>query len=85
MDAPGVPSGRARRAHSAAGPIDLHWETLLSPAEDQRLIILTPAPGTSAIDRLSLLRVLGHDDFVPAADSVRGAVYPASSWWSAQT
>ncbi|MEV4109688.1 helix-turn-helix transcriptional regulator [Nonomuraea sp. NPDC049695] len=64
-------SSRMRLAHSAVGPIDLLCETLLSPAEDQRLIIFTPAPGTSAIDHLSLLRVLGHGDFVPAAPARR--------------
>ncbi|MEV4576513.1 helix-turn-helix transcriptional regulator [Nonomuraea jabiensis] len=64
-------SSRMRLAHSAVGPIDLHCETLLSPAEDQRLIIFTPAPGTSAIDHLSLLRVLGHDHFVPATPARR--------------
>ncbi|MGW4962281.1 hypothetical protein ACWEPL_34100 [Nonomuraea sp. NPDC004186] len=62
-----------RLAHSAVGPIDRHCETLLSPAEDQRLIIFTPAPGTSAIEHLRLLRVLGHDDF-------GAAQIPAFAW-----
>ncbi|MFC4121732.1 helix-turn-helix transcriptional regulator [Nonomuraea zeae] len=64
-------SSRMRVSHPAVGPIDLNCEVLLSPAEDQRLVIFTPAPGTSAIDHLSLLRVLGHDDFVPAAPARR--------------
>ncbi|MCO5967527.1 helix-turn-helix transcriptional regulator [Actinoallomurus soli] len=62
---------RVRVDHPAIGPIELECETLLSPAEDQRLTIFTPPPGTSNIDHLSLLRVLGHDDFTPAAPERR--------------
>ncbi|MCO5997247.1 helix-turn-helix transcriptional regulator [Actinoallomurus rhizosphaericola] len=62
---------RVRVDHPAIGPIELECETLLSPAEDQRLTIFTPPPGTSNIDHLSLLRVLGHDDFTPAAPGRR--------------
>ncbi|MEV4068141.1 helix-turn-helix transcriptional regulator [Nonomuraea fuscirosea] len=62
---------RMRVAHAAVGAIELHCETLLSPAEDQRLVIYTPVPGTSAIEHLSLLRVLAHNDFVPAAPARR--------------
>ncbi|MEV5709968.1 helix-turn-helix transcriptional regulator [Actinoallomurus sp. NPDC052274] len=62
---------RLRVDHPVIGPIELECETLLSPAEDQRLTIFTPPPGTSNIDHLSLLRVLGHDDFVPAGPGRR--------------
>ncbi|WP_433185941.1 helix-turn-helix transcriptional regulator [Actinoallomurus sp. CA-150999] len=64
-------ASRVRVDHPAIGPIDLECETLLSPAEDQRLTIFTPPPGTSTTDNLSLLRVLGHDDFTPAAPERR--------------
>jgi transcriptional regulator with XRE-family HTH domain len=64
-------SSRLRVDHPVIGPIELECEILLSPAEDQRLTIFTPPPGTSNIDHLSLLRVLGHDDFTPAAPERR--------------
>ena len=52
--------------HPVVGPVELECETLLSPAEDQKLVIFTPAPGTPAIDGLSLLRGLDHGEFTPA-------------------
>ncbi|MCP2342475.1 helix-turn-helix transcriptional regulator [Actinomadura rupiterrae] len=65
-------SSRMRVDHPAVGPLDLDCEVLLSPAEDQRLVIFTPAPGTSTAEQLSLLRVLGHDAFGrPAAPAHR--------------
>jgi transcriptional regulator with XRE-family HTH domain len=64
-------NSRVRVDHPMIGPIELECETLLSPAEDQRLTIFTPPPGTANIDHLSLLRVLGHDDFTPAAPERR--------------
>jgi hypothetical protein len=57
--------------HPAIGPIELECESLLSPAEDQRMQIFTPPPGTANIDHLSLLRVLGHEDFAKAAPARR--------------
>jgi hypothetical protein len=33
--------------------------------------IFTPPPGTANIDHLSLLRVLGHEDFAKAAPARR--------------
>jgi hypothetical protein len=41
-----------------------------SPAEDQRLLVFTPAPGGSDADRMRLL-VLGHDEFAEAAPGHR--------------
>jgi transcriptional regulator with XRE-family HTH domain len=64
-------TSRVRVDHPAIGPIELECETLLSPAEDQRLTIFAPPPGTANIDNLSLLRVLGHDDFTPATPERR--------------
>ena len=64
-------TSRMRVDHPAIGPIELECETLLSPAEDQKLLIFTPPPGTPTIDHLSLLRVLGHDEFIRAAPERR--------------
>jgi len=64
-------SSRMRINHPAVGHIELECETLLSPAEDQRLLIFTPPPGTSDIGHLSLLRALGHDEFPQAAPAHR--------------
>lgn len=64
-------SGSMRVDHPSIGPIELECETLLSPAEDQKLLIFTPPPGTPNIDHLSLLRVLGHDEFTRAAPERR--------------
>ena len=52
---------RMRVIHPEIGPVELDCETLLAPAEDQRLMIFTPPPGTGDIDRLRLLRVLGPE------------------------
>lgn len=62
---------RMRIDHPAIGPIELDCETLLSPAEDQKLLLFTPPPGTHAIDYLSRLRALDHDQFVQAAPAHR--------------
>ncbi len=53
-----------RMARSAAGE-------RRSPAEDQRLLVFTPAPGSLDADRMRLLRVLGHDAFAEAASGRR--------------
>lgn len=47
-------NSRLRVQHPAIGPITLDCEILLTPSEDQRLVIYTASPGT---DRLELLRV----------------------------
>jgi transcriptional regulator with XRE-family HTH domain len=64
-------NSRIRVDHPTVGPLDLECETLLSPAEDQKLVIFTPGPGTPALDRLGLLRDLDHDAFVPADPAPR--------------
>ncbi|MDX3538459.1 hypothetical protein PV721_29760 [Streptomyces sp. MB09-01] len=39
---------------------------LLAPEGEQRLVLLTPPPGTDAAERLALLRVVGTEQFTPA-------------------
>jgi len=55
---------RLRLVHPAVGLLELDTETLLTPAEDQRLVVLTAPPGTPTADRLALLRVVGGESFV---------------------
>ncbi len=50
---------RMRVLHPEIGPVELDCETLLTPTEDQRVLVFTPPPGTESIERLELLRVLG--------------------------
>ncbi|MEV1006258.1 helix-turn-helix transcriptional regulator [Streptomyces sp. NPDC049881] len=54
---------RMRVLHPAIGPIDLDCQVLLAPEGDQRIVLLTPPPGTDTADRLALLRVVGVQDF----------------------
>ena len=56
-------SCRIRVQHPAIGPIELDYETLLTPTEDQRLIVFTAPPGTPTVDYLELLRVVGNETF----------------------
>jgi transcriptional regulator with XRE-family HTH domain len=51
--------------HPVIGPIALNWETLLTPSEDQRLLIYTPTTGSEDVTRLAMLRVLGPSQFTP--------------------
>jgi transcriptional regulator with XRE-family HTH domain len=69
-------NSRIRVDHPAVGPVELDCETLLGPAEDQKLVIFTPVPGTPAADKLRLLRGLDHGEFAPA-DPARRADAPA--------
>lgn len=55
---------RIRVQHPAIGLVELDFETLLTPNEDQRLTVFTAPPGTAALDRLDLLRVVGQETFV---------------------
>ncbi|GAA1603121.1 helix-turn-helix transcriptional regulator [Kribbella sancticallisti] len=52
-----------RVAHPVIGPISLEWEILLTPSEDQRLMIYTPSTGSEDVTRLAMLRVLGSSQF----------------------
>ncbi|HEY4421170.1 MAG TPA: helix-turn-helix transcriptional regulator [Pseudonocardia sp.] len=54
--------------HPTIGLIELDSETLLTPAEDQRLLVFTPPPGSSTAEKLSLLRVIGDQDLTPTVD-----------------
>ena len=54
---------RMRVLHPEIGPIALDCEVLLTPSEDQRLLIYTAPPGTPSIDHLELLRVVGSEQF----------------------
>jgi transcriptional regulator with XRE-family HTH domain len=56
---------RMRVQHPTIGPIVLDCEILLTPSEDQRLVIFTAPPGTPHIDHLELLRVVGTEQFLP--------------------
>jgi hypothetical protein len=69
-------NSRIRVDHPAVGPVELDCETLLGPAEDQKLVIFTPVPGTPAAGKLRLLRGLDHGEFAPA-DPARRADAPA--------
>ncbi|MER7282806.1 helix-turn-helix transcriptional regulator [Dactylosporangium sp. NPDC000244] len=56
-------SGNIRVVHPTIGLIDLNCEQLLSPAEDQHLLLFTPSPGTQSAEQLQLLRVVGRELF----------------------
>ena len=56
---------RMRLLHPEIGPIVLDREILLTPSEDQRLIIYSAPPGTLSTDYLELLRVVGAEQFIP--------------------
>jgi transcriptional regulator with XRE-family HTH domain len=49
--------------HPTVGLLELDCETLLTPAEDQRLVLLTAPPGSSTAGHLELLRVVGPETF----------------------
>ncbi|MEV7530945.1 helix-turn-helix transcriptional regulator [Streptomyces hydrogenans] len=54
---------RMRVQHPLIGPVDLDCQVLLAPEGEQRLIFLTPPPGTDTADRLALLTVVGTEQF----------------------
>lgn len=54
-------TGRMKVVHPEVGPIEFDTEALLTPAEDQRLVVFTPPPGTGSIESLDLLRVIGPE------------------------
>jgi transcriptional regulator with XRE-family HTH domain len=56
-------NGRLRVHHPTVGLIELDSETLLTPTEDQRLVLFTAPPGSPAAQSLELLRVVGQESF----------------------
>ncbi|WP_371656170.1 MULTISPECIES: helix-turn-helix transcriptional regulator [unclassified Streptomyces] len=55
---------RMRVLHPVIGPVDLDCQVLLAPEGNQRLVLLTPPPGTDAADRLALLPAAGEERLV---------------------
>ena len=53
---------RMRVQHPGVGILEFDSEILLTPAEDQHLLIFTPPPGGDTAEKLALLRVTGHQD-----------------------
>ncbi|MDI2132364.1 helix-turn-helix transcriptional regulator [Yinghuangia seranimata] len=49
--------------HPVVGRVDLDLERLLTPSEDQALMIFTPPPGSPYASQLDLLRVVGGETF----------------------
>ncbi|WP_141579753.1 helix-turn-helix transcriptional regulator [Actinomadura sp. WMMA1423] len=54
-------TSRMKVVHPEVGLIEFDTEALLTPAEDQRLFVFTPPPGTDSIEALDLLRVIGPE------------------------
>jgi transcriptional regulator with XRE-family HTH domain len=54
---------RIRVQHPTIGLVELDFETLLTPNEDQRLTMFTAPPGTATLEHLELLRVVGQEAF----------------------
>jgi transcriptional regulator with XRE-family HTH domain len=54
---------RIRVRHPTVGLIEFDFETLLTPNEDQRLLMFTAPPGSATVDHLELLRVVGQEAF----------------------
>ncbi|GAA4959258.1 helix-turn-helix transcriptional regulator [Actinoplanes utahensis] len=54
---------RIRLRHPTVGLIEFDCETLATPAEDQRLELLTAPPGSDTAGHLELLRVVGRESF----------------------
>ncbi|WP_433223167.1 helix-turn-helix transcriptional regulator [Microtetraspora malaysiensis] len=67
---------RMRVLHPEIGSLELDCETLLTPSEDQRVLVFTPLPGTAGLDHLRLLGLLGHDSFARARPGLLGSAAP---------
>jgi len=50
-----------RLRHPQVGEVELAAETLLTPAEDQRVLIFTPVPGSDSGGALAALRAIGEE------------------------
>jgi hypothetical protein len=62
---PVCPRGHAaaplRLVHPEAGPMELDFEVLLTPADDQQVRLFTPPPGSPTLDALELLKTVGPE------------------------
>jgi transcriptional regulator with XRE-family HTH domain len=56
-------SSRIRLRHPTIGLIELDCQTLLTPNEDQRILMYTAPPGTAGLEHLELVRVVGREPF----------------------
>ena len=56
---------RKRVVHPQHGLLELDCEVLVLPEADQRLVLLTAAPGSPEVGRLALLRVVGEQAMGP--------------------
>jgi transcriptional regulator with XRE-family HTH domain len=55
-----VPRDRRKRLiHPTVGLVDVDCETLLTPEQDQAVVLLTARPDTEAVEQLRLLQVIG--------------------------
>lgn len=52
--------------HPEVGRIEVDCQALLTPDLAQALLVLTPAPGSEAEEKIRLLAVLGSQDFSPS-------------------
>lgn len=55
-------SDTKRFIHPTVGTIEVDCEVLLTPEQDQRLVVLSARPGTEAREKLRLLSVVGLQD-----------------------
>ncbi|GAA0599367.1 helix-turn-helix transcriptional regulator [Kutzneria viridogrisea] len=56
---------RKRMVHPVVGELWLDCEVLLTPAQDQRLVLHTAPPGSESAEKLALLRVIGLQQLTP--------------------
>ena len=59
-------TSRMRVVHPEVGLIELECERLVTPTDDQLLVVFTPPPGTDTASHLELLRVVGREQFADA-------------------
>ncbi|MFV2171981.1 hypothetical protein [Actinomadura sp. LOL_011] len=52
-------TSRMRVLHPEVGTVEFDAEVLVTPAEDQRLVVYAPPPGSRSVEALELLRVIG--------------------------
>jgi transcriptional regulator with XRE-family HTH domain len=52
--------------HPEVGPIEVDCQALFTEDQSQALLVLTPAPGSAAEDKIRLLAVLGNEKFATA-------------------